>query len=524
MRAELLAGLVLAGSANAQCEYAELLPFVASIGSDFGWTLSVEGDRALVAHPLNEEVQVFERIAGVWTLSGSLVSDGLTPFDEFGKAVSIDGDLAIVGATQDSEIAMTAGAAYVYARTAGVWAFEAKLTASDAAAGDLYGNSVSISGQRAIVGSWRDDEGGDHAGAAYIYERSGTLWTETARLVASDADDFYAFGTAVSLSGGTALITAPWDSHTGLASGSAYIFQGSGTQWVERAKLIPGDAAVGQWFGWSAALSGSTAIVGCWKDSEAGSLAGAAYVFEPVGPANSWIETDKWLASDAASQDGFGHAVALSGDVAIVGAPQAAGSGQAYVFERAGGTFTEVAVVSSRDAELGDEFGYSVSVSPPFALVGALNGDGVISDAGSAYILQLDAEVSNYCTSTANSSGWPARMDYRGCPSLLPNDFTLLASSVPLNQPGLFFAGPDQVQVLFGNGTRCAGGSPVLRLPPFVVSGADGRFEYPLDLQSALATTLTAGSTWNFQAWFRDPVAGGAGFDFSDGLSVRFVP
>lgn len=523
MRASLLAVLVLAGSASGQCEYAELTPTVASAGADFGWAVAIDGDSAIVAHSLAGEVLFYDRIAGVWTFVQALGSDGLTFFDEFGKALSLDGDLAIAGATQDSEFYDHQGAAYVFVRTAGVWATEAKLLASDAEAGDLFGNSVSVSGQRALVGAWRDDEGGDHAGAVYVFERSGTTWTEMTRLVPSDTNIFHAFGTVVSLSGGRALITAPWDSTLGLANGSAYIFQGAGSQWTEIAKLVPADSADGQWFGWSASLSGATAIIGAWKDSENGTGAGAAYVFEPVGPAASWIETDKWLASDANAGDGFGYSVALSGDIALVGAPTAEG-GDVYLFERSGATFNESAILTSTDNQSGDQYGYSLGLAPPFAIVGALNGDGAVGNAGSAYILHLDADLANFCDSTPNSTGSRARISFTGCSSLVANDLVLFTLSAPAGEPGLFFAGPNEVQVPFGNGLRCVGGSPVLRLPPFAIASPAGVFEYAVDLQQTPASIIAAGSTWKFQTWFRDPAAGGAGFDFSDGLSIRFVP
>ena len=133
----------------------------------------------------------------------------------------------------------------------------------------------------------------------------------------------------------------------------------------------------------------------------------------------------------------------------------------------------------------------------------------------------------NYCQSTANSSGVPAVMDVLGSASITSDDLVLVANDVPAGQSGLFYYGPEQLSAPFGNGTRCvgAGGIGVFRLP-ILNSGTDGVLFHALDYASPPrpAGQITPGSTWNFQAWFRDPPAGGAFFDLSDGVSISFLP
>ncbi len=156
---------------------------------------------------------------------------------------------------------------------------EFKLTASDAALKDQFGFSVALSGDTALVGARRDDDAGSNSGSAYVFVRSGTTWTEQAKLTASDAAVDDRFGLGVALSGDTALVGAYRDDDAGSDSGSVYVFVRSGTTWTEQAKLTASDAAADDRFGTSVALSGDTALVGAYLDDDAGSSSGSAYVY-----------------------------------------------------------------------------------------------------------------------------------------------------------------------------------------------------------------------------------------------------
>ena len=156
----------------------------------------------------------------------------------------------------------------------------AKLLASDAAAYDEFGSSVSLSVDTALVGSYQDDDAGTLSGSAYIFTRSGSTWTEQAKLTASDAaaDDW--FGNSVSLSDDTALVGAQLDDDAGSSSGSAYIFTRSGSTWTEQAKLTASDAVASDYFGYSVSLSGDTVLIGAYRNDDSGSGSGSAYIFE----------------------------------------------------------------------------------------------------------------------------------------------------------------------------------------------------------------------------------------------------
>ncbi len=278
---------------------------------------------------------IFTQSGGVWTEQQKLTASDGAAYDYFGWYVSISGDLAIVGAQGDDDNGSNSGSAYIFTQSGGVWSQTQKLIASDGAAGDNFGCSVSISGDVAIVGAYNDDDNGSSSGSAYIFTQSGGVWSQTQKLIASDgaADDF--FGHSVSISGDVAILSAYRDSDNGSGSGSAYIFTQSGGVWTEQQKLTASDGALGDNFGYSVSISGDVAIVGAIYDNDNGSGSGSAYIFTQSG--GVWTEQQKLTASDGAVNDWFGYSVSVSGDAAIVGAlyddDAGVSSGSAYIFE-----------------------------------------------------------------------------------------------------------------------------------------------------------------------------------------------
>ena len=294
------------------------------------------------------------------------------------------------------------GAAYVFEKPAGGWAGalteDAKLTASDGAPGDFFGVSVSISGDTVVVGSLFDAcTAGIDCGSAYVFEKPAGGWagtlTEDAKLTASDAAAGDFFGIAVSISGETVVVGAYLDDCTaGIDCGSAYVFEKPAGGWAgalsEDAKLTASDAATGDGFGVSVSISGDTVAVGAgFGDCPAGPQCGAAYVFEK--PAGGWagaLTEDAKLTASAGTR--FGVSVSISGETVVVGAD---GDGSAYVFEKPAGGWagmlTEDAKLIASDAAAGDFFGVSVSISGDAVVVGARNDDCTTgNDCGSAYV------------------------------------------------------------------------------------------------------------------------------------------
>jgi hypothetical protein len=310
--------------------------------------------------------------------------------DQFGRSVALSGDTAVVGSHLDDDTDTDSGSAYVFTRSGTTWTQQAKLTASDAAAADWFGISVAIDGDTIVVGALFGEGAGADSGSAYVFTRSGTTWTQQAKLTASDGEPVDEFGISVAIEGDTAVVGSHFDGDAGFFSGSAYVFTRSGTTWTQQAKLTASDAAALDRFGNSVALSGDTAVVGASFGDAAFPDSGSAYVFTRSG--TTWSQQAKLTASDAAALDRFGNSVALSGDTAVVGAQgnDDAGteSGSAYVFTRSGTTWSQQAKLTASDAAADDEFGFSVALSVDTAMVGAPFGDGAVPASGSAYAFE----------------------------------------------------------------------------------------------------------------------------------------
>ena len=345
-----------------------------------------------------------------------LASDGAAD-DVFGGCVSVSGGVAIVAAPYHDDNGSSSGSAYVFRYDpvqticGQKWCEEQKLLASDGAAGDEFGHYVSVSGDVAVVGANVDDG----KGSAYVlrYDPAQTIcgqkWCEEQKLLASDgaAGDF--FGVSVSVSGGVAVVGANQHDDNGSDSGSAYVFRWNGSSWVQGQKLLASDGAAGDGFGGSLSVSGDVAIVGAVHDDNAGGTdAGSAYVFRWNG--SSWVQEQKLLASDGAAGDVFGVSVSVSGGVAVVGAAYGDGtvadSGSAYVFRWNGSSWVQEQKLRASDGTTNDIFAQSVSVSSDVAVVGAYWDDDKGTDSGSAYVFNLDVGtccISNgSCEATGN--------------------------------------------------------------------------------------------------------------------------
>ena len=337
--------------------------------------------------------------AALTELDKLLATDGAVG-DRFGLSVSVSGDTAVVGVPWDDDNGIDSGSAYVYVRDGLSWTEEAKLTASDGAADDEFGCSVSVRGDTAVVGAYGGDDNGPGSGSAYVFVRSGSLWTEQAKLTAADGAAGDRFGWSVSVSGDTAIVGARYDDDNGDDSGSAYVFVRSGSVWTEQAKLTASDGAAGDYFGSSVSVSGDTAVVGAYWDDDNGDRSGSAYVYVRSGssPSLTWTEQVKLLPGDGAADDRFGCSVSVSGDMAVVGAPydddNGTDSGSAYVFVRSGSTWTERAKLLPGDGAAEDWFGTSVSVSGDTAVAGAPWDDDNGDMSGSAYVFDRFITVS----------------------------------------------------------------------------------------------------------------------------------
>jgi len=307
----------------------QLLKFVASFENgvgNFGASVGISGHLAVVGAPLDYENGSRSGSAFIFDVSTGeqlfklLASDGVKD-DLFGTSVAISGNLVVIGEDQRN----SNGAAYVYDATTGQEIF--KLLASDGSPVDDFGISVSISGNFAIVGAMLDDGVGFNSGSAYIFDL--TTGNEVFKLVANDGAESDIFGNSVSIDGNLAVIGADQDNNK---IGSAYIFDV--TTGKQLFKLIPSDGAVQDLFGKSVAISGNNVVIGSYHDDDNGTDSGSAYVFDAI----TGKQLSKLLSSDGVSGDNFGDSVAISGLQALIGAylddDLGIDTGSAYVFQQ----------------------------------------------------------------------------------------------------------------------------------------------------------------------------------------------
>jgi hypothetical protein len=449
-------------------------------GSDqFGYSVAVSGDTVVIG-AIGEDssatgvngnqvdnsavdagaAYVFVRSGGVWSQQAYLKASNTGAGDQFGYSVAVSGDTVVIGATSEDSIAtgingnqadnsaQKAGAAYVFVRSGGVWSQQAYLKASNTQAQDQFGWSVAVSGDTLVIGAVGEssnatgvngnqaDNSAGFAGAAYVFTRSGTTWSQQAYLKASNTEAFDTFGLSLAISGDTVVIGAPAEdsSTTGVNgnqannsasnSGAAYVFVRSGGVWSQQAYLKASNTGTDDDFGVRVAISGDTVVVGAvTEDSSAPGVngnqadnsavdSGAAYVFVRSG--GVWSQQAYLKASNTGADDRFGYSVAVSGDTVVIGAigedgiatgvngnqaDNSAGfAGAAYVFVRFGGIWGQLAYLKASNTGENDLLGWSIAISADTVVIGApaedssatgVNGNGadnIAADSGAAYV------------------------------------------------------------------------------------------------------------------------------------------
>ncbi len=378
-------------------ELYKLLPADGAQADHFGNSIAISGNTVVVGAYRDDNnseidsgsVYVFENGIEVAKLTASDTAAG----DLFGTKVAIDGDTIVVGAPNGSP----SGSAYVFLRPASGWTSvsqeNAKLLPSDAHAYKSFGCSVAVSGDTVVVGAKGDSDG---SGAAYVFVKPSRGWPknlpETTKLTASDANDSDYFGSDVAISSGTVIVGAQGNDDNGSFSGSAYIFESPrGWEYAshEIAKLTASDANISDYFGLRVAIDHDTAVIGAYhKDNK-----GAAYIF--VKPAAGWADTSLENAKLTASgSDYFGYDVAISADTVIIADPMNDGPGQAFLFIAPPGGWADTsqanAVLIASDGVNYDSFAYSVGIDGDTVVIGSYNDDDNGADSGSAYVFKLN--------------------------------------------------------------------------------------------------------------------------------------
>lgn len=333
---------------------------------------------------------VFVRSGSNWVEQEVLIAADGAARDNFGYSVAIDGERVIIGAPGDNFPASDEGSAYVYLRSGTVWNQEVKLGAGDPNGGAQFGSSVAISGLTAAVGSNHPNGTMGRQGAVYVFTK-GTIWTQQQKLVANDAatGDAFGFQRSVAISGETIIAGSRFATVGGnLLQGAAYIFTRSGSTWTQQQKLTAPDGNGYDEFGFSVAINGETAVVGAWQADFAGVIKGAAYVFVRSGV--FWIFQQKLTASDGISGDRFARSVGIDGETVIVGSEPSvflsSRPGSAYIFVRSGNDWTEEQKLFAPGVTFSNRFGSSAAIDGGIVIVGAVFDTVTVQDQGSAYI------------------------------------------------------------------------------------------------------------------------------------------
>jgi hypothetical protein len=399
--------------------------------SFFGRAVAVSGSTLAVGAPKEDSnatdsgaVYVYVRDlsnAASWRLEALIKAPNADAGDNFGGAVALSGNTLIIGApsedgdgsSQTDNSAPSSGAAYVYQRVAGTWVFQAYLKAANQGDFDLFGQSVAIDENTAVVGAYGEDgpaENHSASGAVYVFVKSGNVWTQQAYLKASTpaAGDF--LGLSVSISGQTVVAGAANEDTGASDSGAAYVFVRSGNTWTQQARLKAATPVAAELLGWGVSVSGDSIVAGARNaTSGAQTSAGAAYVFTRSGAA--WSLQARLTAVTPVAEGRFGSAVAICGDKLIVGAPaDPSGTGNAEVFLRRGTLWTWQQTLKHLDPNAGDAIGNAVAIGENWMLAG---GDG---DDSSGI---LGPHVEEYNNSASNA----------GCALLYPAGTKLVSLS-----------------------------------------------------------------------------------------------
>lgn len=441
-------------------------------GDQFGHCVAIDGSTAVIGAPSDNSAatgvngnQTDSSLSGAgaayvfvhgpsgWTQQAYLKASNTGSSDNFGSSVAIEGETIVVGAfyessnstgvngNQSNNSASGAGAVYVFTRDGTTWTQQAYLKASNTEAYDTFGASVGISGDTLVVGAQTEDggstgvngiqtNGAGNSGAAYVFHRNGTIWTQQAYLKASNTgfEDF--FGTSVAISGNTIAVGAPGEdsnstgingnqsNNSSVDAGAVYVFVRSGSIWTQQAYVKASDAGSFDYasFGASVAIDGDTLVAG-----SPGEGSRSAYAFVRNG--SSWTQQAHIPDPFPYANDRFGNSVAIKGDIIALGAPLeesngVTDSGAVYTYAREGSTWSQQSYLWASTTGPGDRFGTSVALDGEALIVGAsyedsiatgVNGDqenNSSQNSGAAYTFLLGESFStNPDSSTVISTG-----------------------------------------------------------------------------------------------------------------------
>jgi len=313
-------------------------------------------------------------------------------YDEFGRAVDVSGNFLIVGAPEDDDMGTRSGSAYIFKWETDTWIQDTKLVAPDGVGNAQFGYAVSIYGDHALVGAFRDNANGNQAGAAYIWRNIAGTWQYIQKLTPTVPEPNSEFGNDVSIYGDNAVIGAHFSEHLGSSVGAAYVFEMNGSSWSQTAKLVEDQLETSAKYGCSVDIAGNNVLIGAKMDDVAQTNAGAAYMYYHDG--TNWNLQQVITASTMNTNDNFGVDVSLWQNWAMIGASAADGTapdtGAAYMFYFDGTNWVQKQQLSPEPPSPDQSYGWSVAVSEGNAIAGApWYSTESITSVGKAYLYTL---------------------------------------------------------------------------------------------------------------------------------------
>ena len=327
-------------------EEQKLVPPTPLQNNQFGLAVAIDGDVAVCGVPNDEtqgfwvgSVEVFRFDGATWQHEQQLVS--AVPFigARFGWAVDVEGDRIVVGARAEDSVLNSSGAAYVFSHDGSSWIQDQRLVPPDPAPIGEYGHAVATSGDVVVVGAWRDDDFGIFTGAAYVYREIGGSWVLEQKLIPLDAGEFYRFGASVGIDGDT-IVCGAYEARVGnIAAGAAYVYERLSGIWTEQAKLVASDTDAADNFGWSVDITGELVAVGSRRDATPLIDSGSIYLYRRN--AGVWSELVKF-PSAAGSGGQLGQSISASGERVLAGgwiedSPTELEAGAAHLFSASEG-------------------------------------------------------------------------------------------------------------------------------------------------------------------------------------------
>ncbi len=380
------AALGLPARADLGDQLFKLLPSDGVTRGDFGATVAIYGDTAIIGLHNSDDDTPRTTLAYLFDVTTGQQLALLTPDDGvrtsmFGSSVALNEQIAIVGVPLTSDNGENSGAAYVF--DVGTGEQIAKLLPDDGAAHSWFGTDVAIGDGVVLIGAFADSGNGTGSGSAYLFD-IGT-GEQIGKLFAEDGEDNDEFGGAVALNGQIAYIGTRRDDDLGTTSGSVYVFDiGTGEQ---IGKLLADDGDEFSGFGNDVAVSGNIIVVGSDSDDDRGTSTGSAYVFD----ATTQNQLFKLMPFDAAQQEQFGFAVAIEGRIALISARRDTQNGHragaAYLFDVTTGAQVDKFVPD--DGAEGDQFGAAAAMHAGIAVLGAPSDDDLGVSSGSAYVFDV---------------------------------------------------------------------------------------------------------------------------------------